>query len=304
MRLWSLFDTIVDQFVRVYNIIVDFDRHKVMRAVEEVDGPEVPLLGSNDAYMEYRVDPINYFPSYVMFYWLRVYMLMAPYRWWGTLCLEVRHHSSHIKMDMYMGFYLFLFSETMLFWRFFWAFFHNHLSPDLLHRGFPNWRLTCVDAWSVPLVNTTMLILSGFMLTYSHHCLHNGFMFGSHQSMLLSIKYAFLFMHLQYMEYMWCPFSMQNGVFASVFYIRTGFHGAHVIIGTLFLCVNYGRSIAGMFLSEPCNVRWYCRVWYWHFVDLVWIALFCCFYAPFGVDNYLGRIVKMLFTPFWYKLIE
>merc|ERR1711923_627884 len=151
----------------------------------------------------------------------------------------------------------FLISEAFLFVGFFWAYFHNALAPDLKTRRFPNFGIHTLDAWGVPLYNTMILISSGFTLTYGYHtlCLHH------HDESLVGQVMA-----------------ISQGCWGSVFFMATRFHRMHVLIGTSFLIYNLYRSIEHEFSGKK-STRFEMGTWYWHFVDLIWIALFATIYA-------------------------
>merc|ERR1712243_67257 len=156
-------------------------------------------------------------------------------------------------------------------------YFLNALAPDFKTGGFPNFGIHTLDAWGVPLYNT-ILISSGFTLTYGYHtlCLHH------HDESLvrqvMAILQRFMFSYYQLWEYFECTFTISQGCWGSVFFMATRFHGMHVLIGTSFLIYNFYRSMEHEFSGKK-STGFEMRTWYWHFVDLIGIALFATIYA-------------------------
>lgn len=205
--------------------------------------------------------------------------LVACWLWSKKLRAELCKSTAHVKMVVMGGMALFLLSELALFLSFFMAFFNNLMCPDILHGGFPNRGISLIDPYSIPLTNTCVLLCSGYATTLAHHSLCYGCSSMAKMGMAVAIFWALFFLHLQYIEFAHSKFTMQNGVFASIFYMATGFHGMHVIIGTVLLMINTFRIHRGDYAVEPMNVGWFCGNFYWHFVDLVWIALYMIFYV-------------------------
>merc|ERR1711936_1085363 len=160
-----------------------------------------------------------------------------------------------------------------------WLWSKKLMCPDILHDGFPNRGISLIDPYSIPLTNTCVLLCSRYATTLAHHALCYRCTSMAKVRMAVAIFWALFFLHLQYIEFAHSKFTMQNGVFASIFYMATGFHRMHVIIGTIVLMINTFRIHRRDYAVEPMNVGWFCGNFYWHFVDLVWIALYMIFYV-------------------------
>jgi len=199
-------------------------------------------------------------------------------QWFSMMRIETHAHTTHVSVAIRERFWWFLISEAFLFVGFFWAYFHNALAPDLKTGGFPNFGIHTLDAWRVPLYNTMILISSRFTLTYSYHtlCLHHHD--ESIIGQLMAIGQGFMFSYYQLWEYFECTFTISQGCWGSVFFMATGFHRMHVLIGTSFLIYNLYRTVEHEF-SRKKSTGFEMRTWYWHFVDLIWIALFATIYA-------------------------
>ena len=127
------------------------------------------------------------------------------------------------------------------------------------------------------MLNTAILLTSGATITWSHHAIISGDRGQTILSLLITIILGLVFTALQALEYYEAPFSIADSVYGSTFFVATGFHGLHVIIGTLFLLVCFIRIIKHHFTKHH-HVGFEASIWYWHFVDYVWIFLFCCIY--------------------------
>ena len=166
----------------------------------------------------------------------------------------------------------------MLFFGFFWFYFNCFISSDRLTGGFPNYGMVLLDAWGVPLFNTVILLSSRFTLTYSHHCMVTRYLSGSYVGIIVTIMQGIIFTYYQYEEYCESSFTIGGGSFGSIFFMATGFHRAHVLIGTAFLIFNSFRLFINEY-SPYRHVRFELGAWYWHFVDVVWLFLFFFVYA-------------------------
>jgi cytochrome c oxidase subunit 3 len=206
--------------------------------------------------------------------------------WWKQVVLESNTpglHSPVVRLGMRYGMMLFITSEVMFFVGFFWAFFHYALYPDhVLDVANPTWPPPGVhtfDAFRVPFLNTMILLLSGCTVTWAHHALLEG----KRQTMIMALGITVLlgmsFTGLQAMEYNEAPFHFAGGgIYPSVFFLATGFHGFHVIVGTTFLLVCWFRARGGGFTLER-HFGFEAAAWYWHFVDVVWLFLFVFIYV-------------------------
>lgn len=197
--------------------------------------------------------------------------------WFELMRFEVSGVTCHQGWGFISGFKWFLFSEGTLFFGFFWTYFHFAWSVDYKTGGFPNFHIVTVDPFSVPLTNTVVLICSGFTLTYSQHALIVGCHEECLQAMFYTVVLGGFFTYQQWWEYKCCRYTICQGSFASIFYMATGFHGAHVQIGTCFILYNMYRVSEGDFARHR-TVGFKMGIWYWHFVDIVWIGLYLTIY--------------------------
>ena len=201
--------------------------------------------------------------------------------WWRDVIREGTfegHHTVATQRGLRLGMVLFIISEVFFFLGFFWAFFHSSLAPCVeLGSVWPPVGLRVFNPWEVPLLNTFVLLLSGATVTWAH----NGLILGNHLQVLyglaVTVGFALFFTLLQLYEYISADFDISDGVYGSVFYMATGFHGFHVIIGTTFLFVCLLREL-GYHYSREHHFGFEAAAWYWHFVDVVWLFLFISVY--------------------------
>ena len=205
-------------------------------------------------------------------------LLTVMFFWWRDVIREAEfqgHHTPIVQIGMRYGMILFISSEVMFFVAFFWAFFDSSLYPDT--GVWPLADIVTFDPFDLPLINTMILLLSGCTVNWSHHALtlnnRKDFLVGLFLTILLGISFT----ALQAYEYSHAAFSFTDGIYASTFYMATGFHGFHVIVGTLFLIVCFFRGLKGHYTSDH-HFGFEAAAWYWHFVDVVWLFLFVCIY--------------------------
>jgi len=213
-------------------------------------------------------------------------VLASMYFWFRDVVREARTpgiHTPVVRLGMRYGMLLFIASEVMFFVAFFWAWFHFALYPDHVSGAaeavWPPAGILTFDPFHLPLLNTLILLLSGCTVTWAHHALlendRKGMLLGLGLTVLLGLTFTFF----QAVEYAEAPFAFSGGgIYPSVFYLATGFHGFHVIIGTIFLAVCWFRARAGHF-SPQRHFGFEAAAWYWHFVDVVWLFLFVCIYV-------------------------
>lgn len=207
--------------------------------------------------------------------------LVCTTLWWRDVIREGSfegRHTIRVQKSLRMGMIFFILSEVMFFFGFFWAFFHSSLAPTVeLGSIWPPAGIEPFNPWAVPSLNTAILLLSGVTCTWVHAHIVSG----NKKSVLLgfdcTIFLALLFTALQAFEYSEAQFSISDGVYGSTFYLATGFHGVHVIIGTLFLSVCMLRVYFNQFEREH-HFGFEAAAWYWHFVDVVWLFLFVTIY--------------------------
>jgi len=205
-------------------------------------------------------------------------------------------HTTLVATGLRLGFTLFIVSEIMFFAAFFWAFFHSSLAPTAeIGSVWPPVNYPVLDPFGVPFLNTVILLFSGLTITIAHHYIllrdhkivkkNMVIDYGSKSLslknasyfLILTILLAILFTFLQVCEYRAAEYNISDGIYGSVFYIATGFHGFHVIVGTLFIVASTIRCIKGHF-SAYHHVGFEAAAWYWHFVDVVWLFLFISVY--------------------------
>lgn len=192
------------------------------------------------------------------------------------------HHTQRVQKALMYGMLLFLISEAMLFFPFFWAFFHGALSPAISIGGV--WPpigikdVEVVDAFMLPLVNTLVLLSSGIALVSAHRGIVSGHKSIVLNMLFLAISLGLFFSWLQFIEYGLTKFSISDGLYGSVFFMLTGLHGFHVIVGTTLLLISYWRVNAKTF-STNHHIGFETAAWYWHFVDIVWLFVFVFVYV-------------------------
>jgi cytochrome c oxidase subunit 3 len=188
-------------------------------------------------------------------------------------------HTSDVQRGLRYGMCLFLLSEFMFFFSFFWCFFHVALSPSIwIGCVWPPVGIIPLNPLLLPLLNTIVLVSSGIAATYAHKCMlrtdgRQGVIYG----LIYAIGLGILFTYLQLKEYMNAEFSINDGIYGSIFYVATGFHGVHVIIGTTALFVCLIRHYRYHFTVEH-HLGFEFSLWYWHFVDVIWIFSYLIIY--------------------------
>jgi cytochrome c oxidase subunit 3 len=240
-------------------------------------------------------------------------IVAVAFMWWRD-CIREAHggdHSPVVQLHMRYGMLLFIASEVMFFVAWFWAYFDVALFPSgladlpifgpdgnvigkgqeqigLVQRNeltggqwppVPNEAFQkTFDPWGLPLVNTLVLLLSGTTVTWAHHALLHNNRSGLIWGLTLTVILGVLFTILQAYEYTHAAFSFSNHIYGSTFFMATGFHGFHVIVGTIFLAVCLFRAMAGHFTPTQ-HFGFEAAAWYWHFVDVVWLFLFMAIYV-------------------------
>ena len=206
--------------------------------------------------------------------------------WWRDVWKEsatVGLHSPVVRLGLRYGMTLFIASEVMFFVGFFWAYFHFALYPQhVLGTATPEWPPVGVHTFNpfqLPLMNTLILLLSGTTVTWAHHALIHRNRTHLIMALGLTILLGLSFTTFQALEYSEAPFKFNGGgVYPSTFFLATGFHGFHVIVGTLFLAICWIRAKSDEFTPEK-HFGFEAAAWYWHFVDVVWLFLFIAIYV-------------------------
>ena len=226
--------------------------------------------------------------------------------WWADVIKEANQgdHTPVVSIGLRYGMILFIASEVMFFVAWFWIFFemalfhgHRTLTPDLgamsgvaeAWKTWPPKGIELVPAFHLPLVNTLTLLLSGTTVTWAHHALQTGDRKGAKIGLFLTICLGVLFTSIQAYEYnhilahklFYSEEASAAGLYGSSFFMATGFHGFHVLVGTIFLTICYIRLLNGGFTPKQ-HFGFEAAAWYWHFVDVVWLFLFAFVYVIFG----------------------
>ena len=212
-------------------------------------------------------------------------VLSTMFFWWRDVIRESNTpglHSPVVRLGLRYGMTMFIASEVMFFVAFFWAYFHFALYPQhvagVAEATWPPPGVHTFDPFHLPFLNTMILLLSGTTITWAHHSLLHNDRKGLITGLGLTILLGLCFTCFQAIEYSDAPFKFINGgVYPSVFFLATGFHGFHVIVGTCFLIVCWLRARGGAFTPER-HFGFEAAAWYWHFVDVVWLFLFVCVY--------------------------
>jgi cytochrome c oxidase subunit III len=213
-------------------------------------------------------------------------VLYVMFEWWKDVVVESHSgdHTPVVVIGLRYGFILFIMSEVMFFAAWFWSFFKHAMYPMYTYIGteYVQPVIYAVNAFDLPLINTLVLLLSGCAVTWAHHeMVHGGKRKNVELGLLLGVLLGIAFTGLQAYEYVYLighrGYDFSGDVFYANFFMATGFHGLHVIIGTIFLAVCYFRVRAGHFTAER-HVGFEAAAWYWHFVDVVWLFLFFAVY--------------------------
>nr|QJT42834.1 cytochrome c oxidase subunit III [Empoascanara dwalata] len=210
-----------------------------------------------------------------------IIIILTMIQWWRDVTRESTFQGLHtfkVTLGMKMGMLLFILSEVLFFLSFFWAFFHSSLSPSMeIGLIWPPKGITPFNPMNVPMLNTMILLSSGITITWAHNSLVNKNYSKMIQSTILTVILGIYFSILQLYEYIESPFCISDSVYGSTFFVATGFHGLHVIIGTMFILVSLSRMLK-LHMSKKHHVGFEASAWYWHFVDVVWLFLYISIY--------------------------
>ena len=208
-------------------------------------------------------------------------LIYGTYMWFRDVVIESvdqNHHTPVVKIHHRYGMTLFIASEVMFFVAWFWAYFNTSLFPSEAIGGvWPPADIKTFDPWDIPLINTLILLLSGTTVTWAHHALEEDDREGFVQGLAMTVVLGFSFSLLQIYEYHHASFDFSGNIYGAVFYMATGFHGFHVVVGTIFLAVCWWRGKTGQYKKGEF-FGFEAAAWYWHFVDVVWLFLFASIY--------------------------
>ena len=218
-----------------------------------------------------------------------IVILYTMASWWVDVIREGQegHHTRVVQLHLRYGMILFIASEVMFFVAWFWAFFDASLFANEARQvarvaftggHWPPKGIEVFDPWHLPLLNTLILLTSGTTITWAHHALLENDRDGLKWGLICTIGLGLIFSVVQAIEYSHAAFSFGGNIYGATFFMATGFHGFHVIIGTIFLIVCLGRALAGQF-TPKAHFGFEAAAWYWHFVDVVWLFLFFAIYV-------------------------
>lgn len=206
---------------------------------------------------------------------------LVIYQWWRDITRERTFqglHTHKVTLGLRWGIILFITSEVFFFLAFFWSFLHARLTPRIeLGINWPPKGIKTFNPLEIPILNTLILLTSGLTVTWAHHRIIENNYNQSIQALILTVILGFYFSVLQAYEYIEAPFTIADRVYGSTFFITTGLHGLHVIIGSRFLFICLLRLYFNHY-SSIHHFGFEAAAWYWHFVDVVWLFLYILIY--------------------------
>nr|UPL65964.1 cytochrome c oxidase subunit III [Hyalopeplus sp.] len=210
-----------------------------------------------------------------------IILLLTMYQWWRDIVREGTFQGKHtlkVVNGLKLGMILFIISEVLFFVSFFWAFFHSSLSPSIeIGMIWPPKGIVVFNPMKIPLLNTMILLCSGISITWAHHAIMSKNFSQTTQGIMVTVILGVYFTILQGYEYYEAPFTISDSIYGSCFFMATGFHGIHVIIGTTFIFTCLIRHMKFHF-SSMHHFGFEAAAWYWHFVDVVWLFLYITIY--------------------------
>lgn len=238
----------------------------------------------------FSISLFTIFLNIIIFFWSNynirlilnfILLFLVSFCWWNDVIIEstiIGNHNIYIIIITINRIIIFIISEIFFFISFFWTFFHSIFSPDIIiGSNWPSKGIISINYLNLPLINSIFLIGRGCFVTFSHYELINNIINNSKNGLVLTIILGVLFLICQLYEYIYSLFSFSDRVFGSIFFIATGFHGIHVLIGTLFLLMIFLRMNTIHF-SKDHLIGYEFSIWYWHFVDVVWLYLYIVIY--------------------------
>lgn len=220
--------------------------------------------------------------------------ILTSIQWWRDVIRESTFQGLHtlkVIKRIKIGIILFIVSEILFFTSFFWAYFHSRIAPSIeIGINWPPKGIIAFNPINIPILNTIILLRSGVTITWAHNSLLTKNYNQIIQRIIITVILGLYFSILQLYEYIESPFCISDSVYGATFFIATGFHGLHVIIGTIFILVSRIR-IKKLHFSSEHHVGFEASAWYWHFVDVVWLFLYISIY---WWGNYLFNIKSIL----------
>jgi len=216
-------------------------------------------------------------------------VLYTMYGWWSDVVREAEggDHTRVVQMHHRYGMILFIASEVMFFVAWFWAYFDaaiyageavQYTRTELTGAHWPPKGIAVFSPWELPLFNTLILLTSGTTVTWAHHAMLHGDRQGLKQGLWLTVLLGAFFTFVQVYEYSHAGFTFSGHIYGATFFMATGFHGFHVLVGTIFLAICLRRAYLGHFTQKQ-HLGFEFAAWYWHFVDVVWLFLFAAIYV-------------------------
>jgi len=219
----------------------------------------------------------KYFGGWQLFITGLFLLLYTIFFWYQDIIREATFEDAHkslVKKSLSLAVILFIISEIMFFFAFFWGFFHSSISPVYnIGAIWPPKYITLINTYTIPLTNTIILLSSGVSITWAHHAILSKSKRNCVISLIITLIFALFFTILQGFEYITSPFTISDGIYGSCFFLSTGFHGFHVIIGTIAILIAFLRIILNHYTNKH-HFGFEAAIWYWHFVDVVWLFLF------------------------------
>ncbi|MBX3490489.1 cytochrome c oxidase subunit 3 [Parvibaculum sp.] len=266
------------------------DAHAKHHDYHLVDPSAWPIVGAIGAFI-LAIGAVTWMhgsPAWAMLIGFAI-VFYTMFGWWRDVIREAHRgdHTPVVQLHLRYGMILFIASEVMFFVAWFWAFFDASLFAgeeiqaarvEFTGGSWPPQGVEVFDPWHLPLINTLILLTSGTTVTWAHHALLHDDRKGLVQGLALTVALGLIFTAVQAYEYQHAAFSFAGSIYGSTFFMATGFHGFHVIVGTIFLIVCLLRAMKGHFTAKQ-HFGFEAAAWYWHFVDVVWIFLFFAIYV-------------------------
>ncbi|PKQ06601.1 MAG: cytochrome c oxidase subunit 3 [Alphaproteobacteria bacterium HGW-Alphaproteobacteria-11] len=266
------------------------DAHAKHHDYHLVDPSAWPIVGAIGAFI-LAIGAVTWMhgsPAWAMLIGFAI-VFYTMFGWWRDVVREAHKgdHTPVVQLHLRYGMILFIASEVMFFVAWFWAFFDASLFAgeeiqaarvEFTGGSWPPQGVEVFDPWHLPLINTLILLTSGTTVTWAHHALLHDDRKGLVQGLALTVALGLIFTAVQAYEYQHAAFSFAGSIYGSTFFMATGFHGFHVIVGTIFLIVCLLRAMKGHFTAKQ-HFGFEAAAWYWHFVDVVWIFLFFAIYV-------------------------
>nr|ALO71235.1 cytochrome c oxidase subunit 3 [Tychobythinus sp. 1 EF-2015] len=221
-----------------------------------------------------------FFDSYLFLLSILI-MALNMFQWWRDVVRESTYlgfHTFNVCLSLRWGMILFIISEIFFFLSFFWSFFHSSLSPSIeLGMMWPPKGIKVFNPLEIPLLNTLILLTSGLTVTWAHHSFMENHFKQTTQSLIFTVMLGIYFSMFQMYEYFEASFTISDSIYGTSFFMATGFHGIHVLIGTTFLFMSLIRHLNNHF-SSTHHFGFEAAAWYWHFVDIIWLFLYISIY--------------------------